>query len=391
MKNLLIFICIILTFGCCNIEQQDEFEEFLLDQKLTAKEYILEQFETHDIVILCERIHDEFTQYELIFDIVSDSSFIENVGVVFTEIGTSNHTNEINVYLNSETKDSSHLNEMLVSIIRDYSWSPLWPQSNYPWFLSQCQKLNASLPKEKRIRVFPSDIAYNWDEISSEQQILDFDMLPRDSIMANNVIYRLDSLVRIGSSNGKALVIMNSRHAFLKDLKTQPYEGFRLTNTGRHLHDYYKEKVASIYLTSLVTPNDRNKLEFIHDGYWDYLFTSMNKTDIGFDIKGTPFGLAPAELSTITWKKDSFILQDLFSGMIYYNHYDSLYFVRGWEGLIDSSFAIEYRKRCKLYYGAFGDTIEEEEIQRRIEGKNKRVKAKFKHSEERLKPVNQWK
>ena len=45
--------------------------------KTSAKDYILQKFDDHDIVILCERDHSEFTQYELVKEILSDES--ENI------------------------------------------------------------------------------------------------------------------------------------------------------------------------------------------------------------------------------------------------------------------------------------------------------------------------
>jgi hypothetical protein len=389
MKYILFSIACLITLSCNN-RAVNEFEAYLSNQNTSAKDYILDQFEERDIVIFTERIHDEFTQYQLLFEIVSDPYFIENVGVVFTEIGCVNYTEEINQYLQTESKDSTYLDNALNTIIRNYCWEPVWPNSNYPWFLNEIRKLNSNLPHNKKIKVFPCDINYNWENIHSQQQVLYYDMLPRDSIMAVNVIERLDSLKANNLTNGNALVVMNSRHAYLKDFKTQRFENFRLTNTGRHIKDRYGDKVASVYLISLTTPNDPNKLEFIQNGYWDYLLEAQNKTNIGFDIANTPFGKAPAELYTYTWKKDSFLYQDLFTGFAYYNHYDSLYFIRGWEGLFDSVFSVEYQRRCNLYYPAFGDSISEKKIQSVLSGWNKKNKTMFIHPPERKEQVAQW-
>ena len=68
-------------------ESQGEYEDFLADQHLSAKEYILSLFEKYDIVILCERDHREITQYDLILDVISDERFRAEVGNVYTEIG----------------------------------------------------------------------------------------------------------------------------------------------------------------------------------------------------------------------------------------------------------------------------------------------------------------
>lgn len=62
------------------------YVDFLSKKPLTAKEYVLSLFKTHDIVIICERDHRDITQYELYLDIISDPYFTSNVGVLFTEV-----------------------------------------------------------------------------------------------------------------------------------------------------------------------------------------------------------------------------------------------------------------------------------------------------------------
>ena len=47
----------------------------------------MELFDKYDHVILCERHHQEMTQDDMIFDLITDKRFVDKVGVVFTEIG----------------------------------------------------------------------------------------------------------------------------------------------------------------------------------------------------------------------------------------------------------------------------------------------------------------
>jgi len=63
----------------------EEYVEFIREHNQNPVDYILGLFEHADIVVLCERSHNEITQYELITNTIKDKRFIENVGHVFLE------------------------------------------------------------------------------------------------------------------------------------------------------------------------------------------------------------------------------------------------------------------------------------------------------------------
>src|SRR6516225_2405867 len=86
---------------CQTVSAVDSYTTFLESQNESAKDYILGLFNTHDIVIICERTHTEMTQYDLIADIISDKRFIDDVGNVFTEIGVSTLNPALNTFLHT--------------------------------------------------------------------------------------------------------------------------------------------------------------------------------------------------------------------------------------------------------------------------------------------------
>ena len=51
------------------IPRQKPNLDFLIDQNKSAKDYVINLFKTNDIVVLSERDHKEFTQYELFVEI----------------------------------------------------------------------------------------------------------------------------------------------------------------------------------------------------------------------------------------------------------------------------------------------------------------------------------
>jgi len=55
---------------------------FVETQEQTPVEYTLSLFGKYDIVVLCERAHPETTQYNMIFELVSDKRFQQRAGTV---------------------------------------------------------------------------------------------------------------------------------------------------------------------------------------------------------------------------------------------------------------------------------------------------------------------
>ena len=100
-------------------ESQGEYEDFLADQHLSAKEYILSLFEKYDIVILCERDHREITQYDLILDVISDKRFRSEVGNIYTEIGNFQRNDILNEFLCNDALSDRAARREALEIQRD--------------------------------------------------------------------------------------------------------------------------------------------------------------------------------------------------------------------------------------------------------------------------------
>src|SRR5664279_1680688 len=100
--------------------------KYLTSNTISAKEYVLNLFKTHDIVIICERMHPEFTQNEFLLDIVSDKRFINDVGNIFTEVGSSNLNPSLNTFLHSRNLPKAKQAEQILNFRRDLMWSAIW-------------------------------------------------------------------------------------------------------------------------------------------------------------------------------------------------------------------------------------------------------------------------
>jgi hypothetical protein len=189
MKNL-VFLFNILILNSFNFTDKLLHIDFIESQENTAKEYILNAFKDHKMVIVCERHHREFTKYKLFLEIVRTPYFINNLGDIFAEVPLLNMQNRINRFLISEIEDSIAIHNQLTSIVRDYHDITDWDACNLPWFLRELQELNRSLPESKKITFYHCDREFNWEKCQSTDDYLAYrnTTVNRDSIIARNVI-----------------------------------------------------------------------------------------------------------------------------------------------------------------------------------------------------------
>ena len=366
MKKLVLLSFMIITFFACKNTSEITHEEFLKNQNLSAKEYILGLFETHDIVLLCERNHKEVTQYDLIYNVVSDPYFIKNVGAVYTEVGTITISNRVNEFLESSGLDSMQIHRTVVDIYRDAEFDALFAAGSFPALLKKLYKLN-QLNNEK-VNLYPCDAAWDWNKCLTPEYMAfvdSTDLEVRDSLMAMNFISQFENIQKSRNGKKKALIIMNSRHGYTKD--THHTDSVMRQNTGRYLKEKYENKLASVLITGLGHPNSWNEYTVLQNGKWDYLFESTNKTDIGFNINQTSFGKDTFDMTPLGWKTDKFLYQDIFTGMVYYKKLDERVLITSYPGLMSKDFEPEFRRRWRIMDLSCGEEPDEDFIQEIID------------------------
>ena len=322
-----------------------EYQNFLKDQNTSAKDYVLGLFKTYDIVVLCERDHREWTQYDLILDIVADSRFSKYVGNIYTEIGNVNHNEELNRFLHNSHLSENKVKKETMRIHRNSYGAGLWEKANYSYLINGLHRINKTLPRKQKVNLYNLDLGIkdwktaNVDEIKSMLNL----MPKRDSILANNFLlqYKKQKL-------GKALVILNFRHAFLKDI-------FGRENAGHYIAEAYPGKVANVFISAAALANDpEHPMRAIADGYWDASFIKSGKLNIGFNFDDSPFSKTPFDLIPV---KNNFVYGDFFTGMVYYEAFPKLRTVCGMKGFVDESFLPEITHRYILEREAIGVSV----------------------------------
>ena len=335
------YIILIFVLVACKAYTQnsnwhvDAYTTFLQGEHASAKDYILGLFTQYDIVILCERDHREMTQYELILDILTDERFIKEVGVAYFEIGNTEYNDSINAFLHNTTLSSDEVAQNVLHFHRNIYGAGLWEKSNYSILLQGVHDINSRLADEDMIEIYGLEKGVNWDK-ATEYDILRRNVCTnaqyRDAILAENFCN-----YHHYSTTGKALVVLNYRHAFTRDIANRD-------NAARHIKDRYGRRVANVLINTFAL-SPRGEFVAIKNGMWDAAFVTTHKTDIGFDLADTPFGDDNFDFIPIA---THLRYCDFFTGMVYYTPFAQLRVTTGLPNFIDDDFALEVQRRYAL-------------------------------------------
>jgi hypothetical protein len=294
------YVLILLACACGKASPQGHVDSriapyvgFLEQGHHQPVEYVLDLFEAADLVVLCERVHPEMTQYEFFFNLLQDERFQREVGHVFTEIGSSSSQAALGEFLHSSVLEETEAAERLNQIYEDLFYNAVWPNYNLYDFLRRVQRLNSHLPISRQVTVYPSDVPLEWEGVTAEgyTQFVDSRRLSRDRIIADQVIQRYREIGESDASRKKALVIMNYRHAFTNFDYTN---GRRGNNVAGFLMEAFPGQVANVMLNSFAilpeSVDSDTRYGLIQEGRWDAAFHIAGDPDVGFDFEGSPFG-----------------------------------------------------------------------------------------------------
>lgn len=345
MKKLLFLSFLILSSA--TFSQSSEIKPYVdylkKTEKKSAKDYILEKFQEHDIVILCERDHRDLSQYELIKELLSDSYFKKNIKNLFTEIGIINLNPEINNFLQTKGLDSIYVEKKLSEYQFNASFWPMWEKYNYHYLLRTIYDINNN--SENQISYFPSDVEFDWSQVKDSTDYVRemvFDTEPRDSLMAYNIINQYKKLKSQGKT--KALVIMNYRHAFKIHTVSN---GILNKNTTKYLFDYFGKRATNILISQAIFTKKDNDYVFslIQNGKWDASFKSLDIENIGFDFSDNVFGKDNLDM----WENNSqYKYEDTFDGFVFYKPIEEYNLVSYFDGLIPKDSKKEFFRRFEI-------------------------------------------
>lgn len=296
-----------------------KYAEFIKSHLQDPVDYIFNLFEKYDLVVLSERMHAEYTQYEFISKIISDKRFADKVGNIYTENGSVSFQDTLNNFLHTiyTNEDSLDLATAILQRNSDGVW-PIWENTNRFDLLKHVNKINSSLNDSLKINFYFTDIPVNWEKMTPSGFLNQYHNNQRDKIMANNIlkIYKEKSLRKVRRMKG--LIIMNTRHGFglIRDengKKADHY--FNDHSTAAFLMDSLPEKVCNVLINTVAS--QFGTFTPLQHGKWDRAFSLVGNPNIGFNFENSPFGTDNFDSFSkgISGKLE---YKDVFTGFVFY-------------------------------------------------------------------------
>ena len=312
----------------------------------------MQQFEEHDIVILCERNHSEFSQYELIKEVLSDDYFKKNVKNIFIENGIINLQPKIAEFLKSKDLDSLSIEKKVTKFQQNASFWFIWERYSFNYLLKTIYNINNI--SENQISLYPSDSEFDWNKVKNVEDYTreqEFEIEPRDSIIADNIINQFKKIK--ANKKKKALVILNYRHAF--KIHTIRSNGDLQQNSGKYLTDYFGNRAVNILLNCpiFIRKDKKWTYELNQNGKWDAAFKKHNLDNIGFDFENSVFGNDNFDM----WNgMENIKYKDVFDGFVFYKPIEKHNLIDNFNGMISKDFEKEMFRRLKIQSEYFENT-----------------------------------
>jgi len=330
----------------------NEVQPYVSYLKNNAKpplKYVMELFETYDLVILSERTHPETTQWEFIYKLTSDPKFIESVGHIFTEYGSVLQQPSLEEFMSTSNLGDREVERHVIEILRNFPVHPYgWSNNNFFDYLKKLYRLNQSLAVDKKNELYFSDIPWQWEGKTKNNYDLFWktEIPNRDKIMANRIISKFHEILESDAKRKKALVIMNTRHAY----KTGGY-----FNTGDFVFREFPEKTAIVMFNTTASVYsdvsggyEQSPADIpIQDGKWDTAFWMLGNSPLGFDFKHSPFGKDQFDLHS-GFAHIGLEYEDVFTGMIFYQPLGKHMVASNIPGYYDEEFKQTVLERAQL-------------------------------------------
>lgn len=345
----LMIIMIASSSFTCQPDVNNKFDDLkaLFSDAPSGVDYIMNLYDSVDVVVLGERDHRDTTQYDFINRLISDPRFIEKVGYVYTEVGTVNTAPICERTVTADYKDYSEFRDSALSQIRIEDFYSIWEKYNRYQLLENLYRLNSTLPKDKRVILRGTDLAFDWkdyNDVESYRKFLNEEVNGgnrRDSAMADNFLKMFKAQPERGGYH-KALLITNAPHAIKDPLYFN--EGYIIS---RDLGDNVRTVLMN--WTEWWRHGDEVLRPWL-GGIPDSAYVASGRLDLGFNLAESPIGDADFCNST------DYKVSDYADGMIYYLDPRRFVLTIGVPGVVSEEFLPELVRRSIISDKSMGRT-----------------------------------
>jgi uncharacterized RDD family membrane protein YckC len=344
-----------------SMRQTAPYVRFLERGQPTPVDYIIGLFDRYDVVVICERLHPEGSQWEFIFEVVRDPRFADRVGHVFTEYGQVGMQDDLDSFMAADGLTPGEVHDRVVHLMRHPPVWPVWVNTNFYTYLTRLYALNQTLPPDRRIHLHFTDGSVDWEDLTRETyQAHRRSLGDRDRQMAQRIITEMERMAAPAPRPPRCLVVMNYRHAF--DLTGGRPDAERF-NTFEYLKNAFGDRAANVLLITErpVTAFSSETVLLnapIAGGVWDAAFERTGNRLAGFDFEGSPFGQDPFDLFPFRPElKERLAYRDVFTGFVFDHPLDEQYTQLGIPGYF-AGFEQEALRRAGFIGEGYRKTIE---------------------------------
>jgi hypothetical protein len=291
---------------------KNELFGYVVAAHLAPEEYVISKFTEHDIIFLGEfhRIKEHVMLVQNLIPKLYENG-ICNLGMEFAL-----HEDQplIDSLITSETYDESIAHALL------FNQFPFWGYQEYADIFKAAWIHNRDLPEGSRpFRIVGLNVKADWSHITSaadrenpEMMNLVWEKGDPDESMAATIMREFVE------KEEKALIFSGLHHAFTEykqprmDPNTHEFLGFVENRMGNIIFENIGDKAMTIILHApwINAKGYGHPYVYPVDGMVDALLASLPAfyRNVGFDVKGTPFGSLPAKktLYKLGYKKFSF-------------------------------------------------------------------------------------
>ena len=172
MRCLCIILFCLLTYQYLSAQEKiigykadiEPYVSFINEQQLSPVTYLLRKYQTHDVIVLGERDHRDLTQYYFIEKLLNTEEFYKKVGVIYTEVGSSNFNDTLNKVLKNLTLSEDEIYRRLLGIYREISYEAFWDKYNFFYLWKTLYHFNHVHP-DYPITLMMTSYPFHWNEI----------------------------------------------------------------------------------------------------------------------------------------------------------------------------------------------------------------------------------
>jgi hypothetical protein len=299
---------------------RNELFEFIVAAHQTAEEYVIGKFSDHDIIFIGE-FHRIKQHVVLIQNLIPElyENGVYNLGI---EYALYEDQPLMDSLLTSPTYDESIAYTLL------FNQYPFWGYQEYADLFRAAWMLNKNLQEGNRpFHIVGLNVKADWSHVTSSTDRDNPEVLKAvwekgspDEFMAATII------AEFVEKNEKALIFSGTHHAFSEykqpcmDPVTLEFLGSMENRMGNLIYERIGKRAITIMLHApwINAKGYEHPYVYPADGIIDALLALLPRyyRNVGFDVKGTPFGSLPAKTSLYKFGCDNFTFADLCDGYI---------------------------------------------------------------------------